>query len=111
MSTEQIETVSTETETVETAIAVPVTTTTVEGTITAKLTYTKKEDMQRGNDAILAALPTEGEGFNKAQIIAALSEDIRPLVEHNWNLRIRLLEETEQVRTQGNKVAKRYWRA
>lgn len=105
---EQTETVSTDTvpaTVITSADAVP-----VEGS--SKRTYTKKEDMQRGNDAILAALPATDEGaLSKAQILAALSEDNRALVEHNWNLRISLLEETEQVLTKGKKVAKRYWRA
>jgi hypothetical protein len=80
---------------------------------TSKRIYTKKEDMTRGNEAVLATLLPfgEGEGLSKAKILAALSEGDRALVEHNWNLRISLLEETEQVRTSGKKVAKRYWRA
>lgn len=102
------------TETPATAIAVPAQVTPEqesEVTTTAKRVYTSKEDMQRGNDAILATLPTEGDGFNKAAILAALSTEDRALVERNWNLRIALLEETQQVRTEGKKVAKRYWRA
>jgi hypothetical protein len=109
MNTEQLENIlNTEGQT-EGAVAVP--TGEVTTTETPKRIYTKKEDMQRGNEAILATLSTEGDGLKKAQILAALSAEDRALVEHNWNLRIALLEETEQVRTQGNKVAKRYWRA
>lgn len=80
---------------------------------TSKRIYTKKEDMTRGNDAVLGTLPAfgSGDGLSKAKILLALSDEDRPLVEHNWNLRISLLEATEQVRSSGKKVAKRYWRA
>lgn len=110
MNTDQLETVlnTTETEAVVAADAVPA----QQEASVSKRIYTKKEDMTRGNDAVLATLPTSEEGaLSKAQILAALSTDDRALVEHNWNLRISLLEATEQVLTKGKKVAKRYWRA
>jgi hypothetical protein len=118
MNSTQLETaLNTESPVTATAIAVPVVETATQSedsvveTPTTKRVYTSKEDMQRGNDAILATLPTEGDGFNKAAILNALSTEDRALVERNWNLRIALLEETQQVRTEGKKVAKRYWRA
>lgn len=105
MNTEQVETV---TETVEQPV--PVTEVTEE--TAAKRVYTRKEDMERGNQAILNTLGTDVDGaLSKAQILTKLTDDERALVTRNWNLRIALLEETQQVLTQGRKVAKKYWRA
>lgn len=113
MNTDQLETVLNTTEAVPAVVAADAVPAASQEATASKRTYTKKEDMQRGNDAIIATLPTTLEGaFSKAQILAALSAEDRALVEHNWNLRISLLEETEQVLTNGRqKVAKRYFRA
>ncbi len=105
MNTEQLETVTE-------AVEQPVPVTEVTEETTTKRTYTRKEDMDRGNQAILNTLGTDAEGaLSKAQILAKLTEEERTLVTRNWNLRIALLEETQQVLTQGRKVAKKYWRA
>lgn len=105
MNTEQLETVTE-------AVEQPVPVTEVTEETTTKRTYTRKEDMDRGNQAILNTLGTDVEGaLSKAQILAKLTDEERNLVTRNWNLRIALLEETQQVLTQGRKVAKKYWRA
>ena len=112
MNIEQLESNLTSNENATEAIAATAVAVEVPQETPAKRVYTKKEDMQRGNDAILATLPTvEAEGLSKAQILAALSAEDRTLVEHNWNLRISLLETTEQVLSKGKKVAKKYYRA
>jgi hypothetical protein len=110
MNTEQMETaLNTENTAPATALAVPATQEDGPVAVTKRV-YTSKEDMAKGNEAVLATLSTDGEGLSKAQILAALSTEDRALVERNWNLRIALLEETQQVRAKGQKVAKRYFK-
>lgn len=72
--------------------------------------YTKKEEMTKGNDAILATLSTdETKALGKSEILAALEPEMRELVERNWNLRISFLEESGLITSKGKKVAKKYW--
>lgn len=76
-----------------------------------KRNYTKKEDMVRGNNAILETLPNGEDGaLSKNEILAKLDQPTRELVERNWNLRIQFLEESGEVLTKGRKVAKKYFR-
>lgn len=80
-------------------------------TTETKRTYTKKEDMARGQAAILATLPATEEGaLSKAEILAKLEGEVRELVERNWNLRIQYLEESGEILTKGRKVAKKYFK-
>lgn len=110
MNTEQLENIVNADQPVPTEATATVEAAPVEAT--TKRFYTRKEDMERGNQAILDVLATDDTGaLSKAEILARLADDTRTLIAHNWNLRIALLEETAQVLTKGKKVAKKYWRA
>lgn len=72
---------------------------------------TKKDEMLRGNEAILNSLSTDAtKSIGKKEILATLSAELREAVEQNWNLRIQYLEAAGFVESHGNKVAKKYWR-
>lgn len=74
--------------------------------------YTRKQDMEAGNKAILGVLATTAEGaLNKKEILAKLSEDDKKLVLQNWNLRLAFLEETGEIDSVGRKVSKKYFKS
>jgi hypothetical protein len=74
--------------------------------------YTRKEQMESGNQAILSVLGANSEAaMTKQQIITKLSEEDKKLVLPNWNLRIQLLEETGEVDSVGKKAMKKYYRS
>lgn len=94
----------------ETTTETPVTTL-VMATTPMKSAATKKEEMQKGNDAILNALSTDAtKSIGKKEILATLDTDLREVVAETWNLRIQFLEAAGFIESHGNKVAKKYWR-
>lgn len=85
---------------------------TQEETEGSKRHYTRKQDMETGNQAILSVLGTTAEmALNKKEILAKLSEAHRKLVEPNWNLRLSFLQENGDIDSVGNKTAKKYFKA
>jgi len=117
MNTEQFDTfLSTDPVAPVTATAVPVSTEAVEDTAPtvaapAKRFYTRKQDMQNGNEAILAALSFDaGAALGKQEIFAKLSEETKSLVSKNWNMRLDFLQETGELSSVGKKVGKKYFR-
>lgn len=74
--------------------------------------YTRKQDMQNGNDAILATLSFDAAApLDKQQILTKLSEENKALVFKNWNMRLNFLQETGEISSVGVRAGKKYFRA
>lgn len=73
--------------------------------------YTNKEDMEKGNNAILACLPEDARNaIGKAEILATMDIFAAELVERNWNLRMKHLELNGKIKSVGWKAGKKYYR-
>jgi len=77
--------------------------------LSTKRHYTRQDEMQEGNRAILSVLGSTAESaLNKKQILSKLTEANKNLVVPNWSLRLAALERTGQVTSVGFKILKKY---